>query len=219
MCVHERLKGLTDSEIIQRVIDGGVDDYEVIVRRYNNYVYKIGRSYGYNHEDTEDLMQETYVDAYINLKGFKGNASLKTWLVKIMLNNCYRKKRKFSYMNESPASDKIGEQIKYPENKLNDGDKTIQNLELEEIIELDTLSIPENYRLVYTLRELNGLSTTETAEVLQITETNVKVRLSRARKMLQDEIGKSYTSSDIFEFNLIYCDGLTERVMKAIKEL
>lgn len=219
MRVHERLKGLTDSEIIQRVIDGGVDDYEVIVRRYNNYVYKIGRSYGYNHEDTEDLMQETYVDAYINLKGFKGNASLKTWLVKIMLNNCYRKKRKFSYMNESPASDKIGEQIKYPENKLNDGDKTIQNLELKEIIELATLSIPENYRLVYTLRELNGLSTTETAEVLQITETNVKVRLSRARKMLQDEIGKSYTSSDIFEFNLIYCDGLTERVMKAIKEL
>ncbi|HZH68631.1 MAG TPA: sigma-70 family RNA polymerase sigma factor [Chitinophagales bacterium] len=219
MAFHEKLKDLSDTEVIRRVINGGVDDYEIIVRRYNNYVYKVGRSYGYNHEDTEDLMQETYIDAYTHLQGFKGKASLKTWLVKIMLNNCYRKRRKLSYKNETPSSDKIGEQIRYPKHKLNDGDKTIQNLELKAIIEEAILCIPENYRKVYTLRELNGLSTIETAVILEISESNVKVKLSRARKMLQEEIGKLYSPSEIFEFNLIYCDGLTERVIKAIKEL
>ena len=66
--------------------------YEIIIRRYNPYLYKTGRSYGYNHQDTEDLMQETFINAYTNLKKFENRSSFKTWVTRIMLNNCFQKK-------------------------------------------------------------------------------------------------------------------------------
>ena len=73
--------------------------------------------------------------------------------------------------------------------------------------------------MVFSLRELNGMSTADTAEALAISETNVKVRLNRAKHMLRDKVEKMYTPADIFEFNLIYCDGIVENVMKAISKL
>jgi RNA polymerase sigma-70 factor (ECF subfamily) len=73
--------------------------------------------------------------------------------------------------------------------------------------------------MVFSLRELNGMSTAETAETLDISETNVKVRLNRAKQMLREKVEKMYTPEDIFEFNLIYCDKIVSGVMKAISKL
>lgn len=84
---------ITEAEIISRVISGEKALYELIVRRFNPTLYKIGRSYNYNHQDTQDLMQDTFIDAYKNLQQFEGRANFKTWLIRIMLNNCYRKKK------------------------------------------------------------------------------------------------------------------------------
>lgn len=211
-------KKISDSEIIKRVLDGEINLYEVIVRRYNSYLYKVGRTYGYNHDDAQDLMQETYVNAYISLKKFEGRSTLKTWLVRIMLNQCYQKKQKFSFLKEKPTIDEWEKETQhYQQKQTSDGNKTIQNLELKEIIEASVMKIPEDYRIVFSLREITGLSTSETANMLQLTESNVKVRLNRARKMLQHEIEKSYSPTELFEFNLIYCDGLVSRVMNAIK--
>ena len=91
---------ITEAEIISRVISGEKALYELIVRRFNPTLYKIGRSYNYNHQDTQDLMQDTFIDAYKNLQQFEGRANFKTWLIRIMLNNCYRKKEKSSFKNE-----------------------------------------------------------------------------------------------------------------------
>ena len=91
------------------------------------------------------------------------------------------------------------------------------NKELARVLENALTHIPEDYRIVFTLRELNGLSVSETVESLQISESNVKVRLNRAKKMLRTEIEKMYSAEEIFEFNLIYCDRLVNRVMSAIK--
>lgn len=208
-----------DAEIIRRVLAGEINLYANIVRRYNSYLYKVGRSYGYNHDDVEDLMQETYVNAFTHLKDFEGRASLKTWMVQIMLHLCYHKRRNLSFQNEKDTDDMENESQPFFNKKSSNGNKIVQNLELKEVIEQAVLSIQEDYRMVFSLREITGLSTAETAELLNISETNVKVRLNRAKKMLQEEIGKSYSSSEIFEFNLIYCDGMVERVMKSIFEL
>ena len=78
------------------------------------------------------------------------------------------------------------------------------------------LHIPEDYRTVFLLREINGLNVLETAEILDITESNVKTRLSRAKSFLRKEIEKTYNKEEIFEFNLIYCDAMVERVMQKI---
>src|SRR5699024_10030554 len=94
---------LSEEEVIQRVVAGEKLLYEIIIRRYNPYLYKVGRSYNYNHEDTEDLMQDTFVMAYQNLANFEGRSLFKTWLIRIMLNNCYHRQRKMSYKNEFSA--------------------------------------------------------------------------------------------------------------------
>src|ERR1051325_7407156 len=91
---------LTEAAIIERILSGEKPLYEIIVRRFNSYLYKIGRSYNYNHEDTQDLMQDTYIDAFRNLPQFEKRSNFKTWLIRIMLNNCYHKKEKFSFKNE-----------------------------------------------------------------------------------------------------------------------
>lgn len=215
--IHETL---TDAELITRILSGESALYETIVRRYNNYLYKVGMSYGYNHADVEDLMQETYIKAYIHLKKFENRSSFKTWIVKIMLNQCYHKRQKFSYQKEITVQSDIEEKSSPMfNNHTTDVNKIVQNQELKYVLENAIHRIPEAYRMVFTLRELDGMSVNETSEALNITESNVKVRLNRAKAMLQNEIKKAYSPEEIFEFNLIYCDKMVNNVMNAIKAL
>lgn len=210
---------LTEAEIVHRILKGEKPLYEIIVRRLNPYLYKIGRSYNYNHEDTQDLMQDTYVDAFRNLSKFESRSGFKTWLIRIMLNNCYRKRQKFSFKNEYAQAD-IKENVQPMfNNSSNDLYKHIHNRELGHIIEESLSRIPEDYRLVFSLREINGLNVSETADLLGISEANVKVRLNRAKSQLRTEIEKSYAAEKLFEFNLIYCNALTEKVMQKINEV
>ena len=100
-----------------------------------------------------------------------------------------------------------------------DTNAAIHQREIAQIIETALAKIPENYRVVFSLREINELSVVETAYLLGISPTNVKVRLNRAKSMLRDEIEKSYSAKEMFEFNAIYCNAITTRVMNAIDEL
>ena len=209
---------LSDPEIVSRILSGEIALYEIIMRRYNPYLFKIGRSYGFNQPDTEDLIQDSYLSAYTNLEKFENRSTLKTWLVKIMLNNCYHKTQKFSFRNEIPSVITEKESgIPMFTQQLNTG-KAIMNNELKHILEEALVQIPENYRTVFTLRELNGMSTRETSEALGISEANVKVRLKRAKDMLRKEIKKMYSPEEIFEFNLIYCNRIVEKVLIKIQE-
>ena len=208
---------LTEAEIIDRVLGGEKELYEIIVRRFNPYLYKVGRSYNYKHEDTQDLMQETFIDAYKNLSQYKGRSGFKTWIIRIMMNNCYRKREKQGFKNEILQD--INDNSKPMFSGSNsDTDKIIQNRELGYVIENALGSIPHDYRMVFSLREINGFNISETAELLNITETNVKVRLNRAKTMLRTEIEKTYAAGELFEFNLVYCDAMVEDVMKKIHE-
>lgn len=211
-------EALNETELIQRIQQGEKELFEIIIRRYNPYLYKIGRSYNYQHEDTEDLMQDSFVDAYKNLHQFTGQASFKTWLTRIMLNNCYRKKEKKSY--KMAASVAINENaIPMFSNTPSSSDSMYQRRELAHTIEQAIANIPFDYRMVFSLREMNGFNIAETAALLQISEANVKVRLNRAKAMLRTEIEKVYSPGQLFEFNLVYCDKIVENVMKRIQEL
>ncbi len=208
----------TDSQIIDRIVNGDTAFYEIIVRRYNPFLYKTGRSYNYTHEDTQDLMQETFIDAYKNLIQFEGRSDFKTWIIRIMMNNCYRRKQKSSFIHEIVKEVDDNSKPMFA-NLNNETDKMIQNGELGHIIEEALGAIPEDYRLIFSLREMNGLNVAETANLLDISEGNVKVKLNRAKAMLRNEIEKMYSANEIFEFNLIYCNAMVERVMKEINQL
>jgi RNA polymerase sigma-70 factor (ECF subfamily) len=216
--VEKQFEQYTDREVISQVIDGKEGLYEILIRRYNSFLYKIGRTYRYNHQDTEDLMQETYISAYCNLEKFENRSSFKTWITRIMLNQCYQRRHKLSFKNEISSDDLLTEKSKVMFHHTSNQNTTV-NKELGRVLENAIHEIPEDYRIVFTLRELNGLSVAETAAALEISEGNVKVRLNRAKAMLRSEIEKMYSPEEIFEFNLIYCDGMVEKVMSKIKEI
>lgn len=209
-------------EIIANVLNGDVERYAFIVKIFDKYLYKIGRSYGFDHQTTEDLMQETFVNAYIHLKDFERRSTFKTWISKIMLHQCYYKKNRSKFRRERSLGETENENEVFQPvfgTPVGKPEKMTSNNELKENIEKAIVNIPEDYRIVFTLRELNGLSIRETALALGLTESNVKVRLSRAKGLLRTELRKTYQPEEIFEFNLIYCDGLVKRVMEAIKNL
>ncbi len=208
----------SETEILGRILDGEKALFEILVRRFNSDLYKTGRSYNFNHQDTQDLMQETFIDAYKKLSQFEGKAGFKTWLIRIMLNNCYRKKRKSSFKNEI-MQEAAGNSRPMFTNANNDIERTFQNRELKYIIEDALSKIPFDYRMTFSLREITGLNVMETATLLNISEANVKVRLNRAKAMLRSEIEKVYSAGELFEFNLVYCNRITEHVMQKIYEL
>ena len=214
---RQLLEEYSDAEIIHRILQTEPQLFEELIRRYNSLLYKIGRTYNYNHQDTEDLMQETNASAYFNLAKFENRSSYKTWLTRIMLNHCYQKRRKFSFKNEIPVEE-------YEINNSNplfqqedNNEKNLVNKELKHVIENALQNIPPNYRIVFTLRELGGFSVSETAAVLDIHESNVKVRLNRAKLMLRTHIEKMYSTIEIYEFNLVYCDSMIKNVMTKIQ--
>jgi len=209
---------LSELEIIKRIVENEEKAlYEIIIRRFNPYLYKIGRSYNYNHEDTEDLMQDTYIDAYKNLSKFEGRSDFKTWIVRIMMNNCYRKREKLSFKNEIMQD--VNDQSKPLFTSTSNTGKVVHNRELGNAIEHTLSEIPYDYRVTFSLREINGFSVAETADLLNISEANVKVRLNRAKTMLKDKLAQSYSNKELYEFNLIYCDEIVNKVMKKINEL
>lgn len=219
MSTIKEFEHYTDAKVIEKILNGEQQLYELLIRRNNPFLYRIGRSYNYNHHDTEDLMQETYISAFYSLSKFEGKSSFKTWITRIMLNNCYQKKQKHGFQKEK-AVDEMQIEKKNPlfHNNMNT-EKNVLNKELGHVMENALNVIPEDYRLVFTLRELNGLSIAETSEVANISEANVKVRLNRAKAMLRTEIEKLYSPEDIYEFNLVYCDRMVNNVLSKINSL
>ncbi len=207
-----RSQTFSENELIERILAGEKSLYEVVVRSYNPCLYKTCRTYGYNHQDAEDLMQETYISAYASLSGFEYRSSLKTWLVRILLNHCYHKKEKLRTQIEHLHNHSLHQDT----NTRYTMESNITGKELGHIIEQALSRIPEDYRLTFARRELNGMNVAETAELLNISEGNVKVRLNRAKGMLRKEIEKTYSSEDIYEFNLVYCDKIVDRVMAIV---
>ncbi|HSV11578.1 MAG TPA: sigma-70 family RNA polymerase sigma factor [Hanamia sp.] len=217
--METRFQQYSDLEIIQKINEGDVKLFEILIRRYNPFLYKICRTYRYNHQDAEDLMQDAYINIFFSLKKFEHRSSFKTWITRIILNLCYQRKHKLSFKNEIIGNDIQNENTNIMFHHSSNNEKITVNKELGRVLENAIHEIPEDYRIVFSLRELNGLSVAETAEALDITESNVKVRLNRAKTMLQKEIKKMYSPEEIFEFNLIYCDGMVDRVMAKINEL
>ena len=216
--INKEVKQYSDQELIEEIVSGKTQLFEILIRRYNPVIYKTGRGYGFDHEDTQDLMQETFINSFQALAKFENRSLFKTWLIRIMLNNCYHKIQKTNHRK--------GKIIDIYENKTtgtmflntdqNSADSSLLNKELNSIIETKLNAIPEEYRLTFTLRELNGLSTAETAAIMNTTISNVKVRLNRAKTMLRKEIEKLYSPNDIYEFNLVYCDKVVKYVMDNI---
>src|SRR5687767_14675799 len=138
---------ITELELINRIRKGERELFEILIRRNNPYLYKLGMTYGYKHEDVQDLMQETWTAAYLNLEKFESRSSFKTWVTRIMLNQCYQKAQKLSFKLEK-ANDILNEKTTpmFENNQSTDTYKSVLNNELSNIVGNALISIPFEYR-------------------------------------------------------------------------
>ena len=211
---------LNDIEVVERVLAGEKSLYELIMRRYNQRLFRIGIAILKNEADVEDAMQDTYIKAFQHLAGFEKRSSFATWLTRIMINECLQKQKlqnRFTNLTAStPLNFKsytlhtMGSQVnKTPEQYL-------LNRELKNVLEQAILKLPENYGQVYIMREIEQMNVKETSECLQISEVNVKVRLNRAKVMLKGDITKAFQETELFSFHLTRCNRIVENVMQGI---
>jgi RNA polymerase sigma factor (sigma-70 family) len=209
-----------DTALISKIIAGEKALFEVIIRRLNPGLYKLARGFGYNHQDAEDLMQETYISVYSSLKQFEGRSSLKTWASKIMVNKCIYRKAHGYYSKEIPTGENMNENT-LPMQTVNpeDTSKQVMKREFSKLLEHNLSQLADIYKTVFVLREVEGFSVAETADMLGVSEVNVKVRLNRSKALLQKKMETWYTGADIYEFNLVYCDGIVNKVLAEIEKL
>lgn len=182
---------LPDEEVVARVLLGETSLYGSLVQRHHSRLYKVLRSILDSHEAVEDVMQEAHARALTYLDQFEGRSSFLTWLSRVMINEAYtylRRRRVFQPMDAIPdIRDKPP--IEFASRARNPEQHAIQ-LELRGILEAAVDSLPELYRIVFTVREIGEASTSEAAARLGITEQCVKSRLLRARRLLQKKVSR-----------------------------
>ena len=208
---------LNDDEIIARVLHGEKDLYSMIVRRYNQRLYRVGMSIINDDAEVEDAMQVAYINAYENLGKFAFKSSFPTWLTRILINECLlrlRKRKKYISMNDDNMEN-VMSQNREPHTPVT----TTVNSELRSILNDAISKLPEKYRSVFVMREIENMNIAETKECLDLSEVNVKVRLNRAKVMLRDILSAQYSKDDILQFHLSRCDRMVEKVMTSITEL
>ena len=172
-----------------------------LVERYENKVYNVRLWICDDKRDAEDMVQETFLNVFKYLKDFRYETKFKNWLYKVAASTCIKKRRKskfapekelsleeFGPANQTETPDHVPEWALMPLDKL-------LNQELSNTINQEILSLPKKYRLVIVLRDIEGFSTVETAQILGLSPSNVKVRLHRARLYLRDKL-KGYFEND-----------------------
>ena len=210
---------IKESDIIKRVLNGEKELYEILVRRNNQKLYRIIRSYLKEEADIEDIMQDTYIKAYTKLYQFKLDATFSTWLIRIGINESLarlKEKGKYYHLNDQSQNFKNNTILEIPDSKqLNPQEKMIRN-EAKLVLENAIDSLDSKYRNVYIMKEVEEMSIKEISIALDITIVNVKVRLHRSKEMLKEKLYEVTNTKEIFEFGFSRCDRITEYIMKNI---
>ena len=209
---------ISDYEIITRILHGEKNLYSLIVRRYNQRLYRVAMSIINDDAEVEDVMQVAYINAYENLGKFAFKASFSTWLTRILINESLlrlKKRGKSINMNDDTMDKEIYQQHKI---EVQTPVAKMLNSELKFALEEAIRQLPEKYRAVFIMREIEDMNVAETQACLDISEANVKVRLNRAKALLKESLSGFYKKEDILHFHLSRCDRVIEGVMKGIDQ-
>jgi len=211
--------GPSDGEVIDRVRRGEVELFEVLMRRYNQRVFRVARSILPSDAEAEDLAQEAWVRAYEHLGEFAGRAAFSTWLTRIVLHEGWARARRERRFEEwTPEREDGGMPMKMPAPAGPEADAL--RGEIRTLLEAAVGALPETYRTVFVLREVEELSTAETAECLELSEEAVKTRLHRARASLRRELAAlaGGHAREAFPFLGTRCDRMVGRVLGRIRQ-
>jgi RNA polymerase sigma-70 factor (ECF subfamily) len=210
---------LSDEEVVARVRAGDTDLYEILMRRYNQRLYRVTRSILRDEAEAEDVMQQAYVNAYLHLDQFEDRASFATWLTKIAVYEALaRARRRSRFQPAESTMDEYEDTMSTLRTTGTNPERQALAGEIGRLLESAIDGLPEHYRSVLVMRDVEGMSTADTAESLAIAEETVKTRLHRARMavrgILTEQAGLSAPA--LFHFNADRCDRVVLSVLAAI---
>jgi RNA polymerase sigma-70 factor, ECF subfamily len=209
---------LSDEEIAARVVAGDSAQFEILMRRHNQSIYRAVRAVLGSEDEVEDVMQQAYLNAYSHLHQFSAEAKFSTWLTRIAVNEALaRRKKRGAVFNE--GDDAV--MLSLVDTNARNPEQHAAASELRRVMEEEVAALPDSFRLAFMLREIEGLSTAETAATLDVSEDLVKTRLHRARAMLRENLYRraGVTLESIFTFGNARCDRVVGAVMAEISRV
>ena len=211
------LVAISDEDAVRRVLAGDKAAFELLMRRYNQRLFRIVRSIVREDDEAEDLVQQTYVQAFQNLSQFAGHARFSTWLTKIGINEALARKRRRCIVHVLDFSDPKNVSME-PLMASKPAEEQACLNELRAVLTKAVDDLPEDLRTVFTLRVIEEADTEETAECLGLSEANVKVRLHRARALLRDQIDKQIGVGvrKVYQFDGERCDRIVKSVLERL---
>lgn len=216
-----RTEALSDEQVVEQVLAGETEMFEIIMRRHNQLLYRVARAILRNDGEAEDVMQDAYVRAYEHLNQFAGRAKFSTWLTRIAVHEALaRQQRGNRYQELEPLSEQEGDPMdRFVSSALNP-EQQASNAEIRGLLEEAVEELPGAYRTVFMLRDVEEMSTTDAADVLDISEENVKVRLHRARALLRKSLyaRAGMERKEAFRFHAVRCDRVVKNVFARIQK-
>lgn len=215
--VLEQWNQLSDDDVVAQVLRGQTALFEVLMRRHNERIYRAARAIVRDEKEAEDVMQQAYVSAYAHLRQFNGQAQFSTWLTRIAVHEALarvRRRGRYEPLDEEWA----GVEALMRPNATNDPERQAFSGELRALLESAIDRLPDGAREVFVLRAVEGLSTAEVAETLDVSEDVVKTRLSRARAALRRDLLEraGAIAPDAFRFYRPRCDRIVADVLARI---
>lgn len=218
--ISSDLQALPDEQVVSRVLSGEIELFEILMRRYNQRLYRVARSILSDDGEAEDVMQDAYVRAYSHLGQFAGRSSFATWLTRIAVYEALaRARRGRRLVKIEDISSRAEGSMKFSSPAESGPEQRAIQRDFQNVLEVAMAALPESFRSVLMLREVEGLSTAETAECLGIGEPLVKTRLHRARAALRRELENRSRAAlgEAFPFHLSRCDRVVSAVFKRIQ--
>jgi RNA polymerase sigma-70 factor (ECF subfamily) len=211
-----------DAELVRRALARDGTAFRAIMKQHNRRLYRIARSILRDDSEAEDVVQETYVNAFTHLDAFRGDSSLATWLSRIAMNEALgrlRRERKTVDLETFKGQRTEAEIIQFPQTATsNDPERTMAQREILQLVERATDNLPEIFRTVFVTRVIEGMSVEETADLLGLKAKTVKTRLHRARRLVREQLDKQIgpVLMDAFPFAGRRCERMTSAIMQRL---
>lgn len=204
----------SDPELIERVLAGERLLFAVLVQRHNQRLFRVARAILRDDAETEDVVQQAHVTAFRQLAQFRGESSYATWLTRIAVNDAYGRLRRHRRRSAIPLDEAGGDPAM---SRAVTPEDDAYHHQLGQLLERSIDELPDILRVVFVMREVEELGTSETASMLGLSETAVRVRLHRARATLQASLTRALaTAPETFRFDGARCDRITRGVLAAI---
>lgn len=211
------LEALPDEDVVRRIREGETALFEILMRRYNQRLFRVARAIVRDDAEAEDVLQQAYVNAYAHLDQFAGTARFSTWLTRIATYEALGRLRRRGRQKETSMGDGEDAMDGFPTPQPNPERQAFAG-ELRRALETSLDALPEAYRTVFVLRDVEGLSTSEAADCLEVSEDVVKTRLHRARVMLREDLFEraGLSARSVFAFDGERCDRIVAAVLARI---